>query len=114
MKLRVAFLARKEPNEWAIDGRTGTTFYASVLLDNGDPVTLKVSKEFDDAVLRSGLKLGNVLDIVFEPRVLLQNNANGRPEQVLKITPARFEYIAASVHLPTPPAVGTQAVGKSA
>lgn len=102
MKLRVAFLSLREPADWTLDEgksteRKGQTFKVSVMVEeSGDPVTLKVSKDFHEAVRQNGLTFGNVLDVVFVPRVVLDVNRNGRPEQVLKIVPDRYEWVGKS------------------
>lgn len=102
MKLRTVFLGSKEPIDWKMgegeNARSGKTFKVSLLLDNSDTVLMKVPESFYMDLLKGGVKQFAVLDVVFEPRVVLDINRNGRPEQLLKIMPTTFEVVAASVH----------------
>lgn len=102
MKLRSVFLGSKEPLDWTIgegtkEERKGKTYKVSLLLDNTDTVLLKVPEKFHQDLVKGGIKQFAVLDVVFEPRVVLDINRNGRPEQLLKIMPTSFEVVAASV-----------------
>lgn len=104
MKLRSVFLGSKEPQDWKMgegeNARSGKTFKVSLLLENSDTVLLKVPEGFYNSLITGNVKRFAVLDVVFEPRVLLDINRNGRPEQLLKIMPTSFELVAASVHAP--------------
>lgn len=102
MKLRAVFLGKKEPLDWEIaqeDGtkRKGQTHRIQIMLENADTVLLKVPEDFYRGIVENGISFGNVVDIVFEPRVVLDVNRRGRAEQNLKILPASFEYAAASM-----------------
>lgn len=100
MKLRATFLGSKEPRDWEMgqgaDKRSGKTYRISLLLENVDTVLLKVPEDFYMALLKNNIRQFAVLDVVFESRVTLEVNRNGRPEQLLKIVPVTFEVVAAS------------------
>ena len=105
MKLRTVFLGSKEPLEWKMgegeNARSGKTYKVSLLLENTDTVLMKVPESFYMDLLKAGVKQFAVIDVVFEPRVLLEINRNNRPEQLLKIMPTTFELVAESVHAVT-------------
>lgn len=102
MKLRVVFLGSKEPLDWAMgegeNKRTGKTHKVALLLDNIDTVLLKVPEAFYMSLLKGNVRQFAVLDVVFEPRVTMEINRNGRPEQLLKIMPVTFEVVASNVN----------------
>lgn len=97
MRFRVEFLKLHEPNEWNVDGRKGVTYKIEVLTPNHGSLPLRVSEDFYNALRRANFKRLSVLDIIFDGVPHLQNKPNGRPEQVLKIVPVGFEFVATSL-----------------
>lgn len=94
MKMKVRFLSRKEPMEWEMEGRKGKTYRIGIMTEEGgDAGTLKVSEAFYMSVLENGLSFGDVVNVVFVPRFVL-NVVNGRAVQELKIIPDSFEFVA--------------------
>lgn len=101
MRLRVRYLAALESRPWKMgegaNVREGTTHRISIMMEaTGETVALKIPQTFHDAATANNLSFGDVLDIVFAPKVVL-SVVNDRAVQELKMLPDTFEFVQTAI-----------------